>query len=99
MQYQQRPIWRICIYTILEIDFIKLLLLIASLPQNHEQIYSLQGSLLENLDYRFNNEHSADYRHLSMSVGDIVAIERDCEAPDYSDTEFAELELLPNFDA
>lgn len=79
--------------------FTKLLLHIARLPQNYEQVYSLQGSLLENLEYHFNNEHSADYRHLSMSVGDIVAIERDCEAPDYDDTKFVELELLPNFDA
>ena len=31
----------------------------------------------EQLFYRFNNEHPADYRHPSMSVSDIVAIKRD----------------------
>ena len=33
--------------------------------------------MLDNLEYRFNNEHPADYRHPSMSVSDIVAIKRD----------------------
>ena len=37
----------------------------------------LKGSVLDNLEYRFNNEHPADYRHPSMSVSDIVAIKRD----------------------
>ena len=36
-----------------------------------------KGSVLDNLEYRFNNEHPADYRHPSMSVSDIVAIKRD----------------------
>ena len=33
--------------------------------------------MLDNLEYLFNNEHPADYRHPSMSVSDIVAIKRD----------------------
>ena len=37
----------------------------------------LKGSVLDNLEYRFNNEHPADYRHPSMSVSDIVAIKQD----------------------
>ena len=36
-----------------------------------------KGSVLDNLEYRFNNEHPADYRHPSMSVSDIVAIKQD----------------------
>ena len=37
----------------------------------------LKGSVLDNLEYRFNNEHPADYRHPSMSVSDVIAIKRD----------------------
>ena len=37
----------------------------------------LKGDTAEQLFYRFNNEHPADYRHPSMSVSDIVAIKRD----------------------
>ena len=51
---------------------------------NYDLVYTaplvpsdLKGSVLDNLEYRFNNEHSADYRHPSMSVSDIVAIKRD----------------------
>ena len=51
---------------------------------NYDLVYTaplapgdLKGSALDNLEYRFNNEHPADYRHPSMSVSDIVAIKRD----------------------
>ena len=51
---------------------------------NYDLVYTapltpgdLKGSVLDNLEYRFNNEHPADYRHPSMSVIDIVAIKRD----------------------
>ena len=51
---------------------------------NYELVYSapllpsdLKGDTAEQLFYRFNNEHPADYRHPSMSVSDIVAIKRD----------------------
>ena len=51
---------------------------------NYDLVYTapldpsdLKGSVLDNLEYRFNNEHPADYRHPSMSVSDIVVIKRD----------------------
>ena len=51
---------------------------------NYDLVYTaplapgdLKGSVLDNLEYRFNNEHPADYRHPSISVSDIVAIKRD----------------------
>ena len=51
---------------------------------NYDLVYTapltpgdLKGRVLDNLEYRFNNEHPADYRHPSMSVSDIVAIKRD----------------------
>ena len=51
---------------------------------NYDLVYTaplapgdLKGSVLDNLEYRFNNEHPADYHHPSMSVSDIVAIKRD----------------------
>ena len=51
---------------------------------NYDLVYTaplapgdLKGSVLDNLEYRFNNEHPADYRNPSMSVSDIVAIKRD----------------------
>ena len=51
---------------------------------NYDLVYTaplipgdLKGSVLDNLEYRFNNEHPADYRHPSMSVSDIVATKRD----------------------
>ena len=51
---------------------------------NYELVYTapllpsdLNGDTAEQLFYRFNNEHPADYRHPSMSVSDIVAIKRD----------------------
>ena len=51
---------------------------------NYDLVYTaplapgdLKGSVLDNLEYRFNNEHPTDYRHPSMSVSDIVAIKRD----------------------
>ena len=51
---------------------------------NYELVYTapllpsdLKGDTVEQLFYRFNNEHPADYRHPSMSVSDIVAIKRD----------------------
>lgn len=51
---------------------------------NYDLVYAapltpgdLKGSVLDNLEYRFNNEHPADYRHPSMSVSDIIAIKRD----------------------
>jgi len=51
---------------------------------NYDLVYTaplapgdLKGSMLDNLEYRFNNEHPADYRYPSMSVSDIVAIKRD----------------------
>ena len=51
---------------------------------NYDLVYTaplapgdLKGSVPDNLEYRFNNEHPADYRHPSMSVSDIVAIKRD----------------------
>ena len=37
----------------------------------------MKGDTTEQLFYRFNNEHPADYGHPSMSVSDIVAIKRD----------------------
>ena len=55
---------------------------------NYELVYTaplqpsdLKGDTTEQLFYRFNNEHPADYRHPSMSVGDIVAIKRDARYP------------------
>ena len=52
--------------------------------ENYDLVYTaplspsdLKGSVLDNLEYRFNNEHPADYRHPSMSVSDIVAIKHD----------------------
>ena len=51
---------------------------------NYELVYTapllpsdLKGDTAEQLFYRFNNEHPADYRHPSMSVSDTVAIKRD----------------------
>ena len=51
---------------------------------NYELVYTaplqpsdLKGDTTEQLFYRFNNEHPADYHHPSMSVSDIVAIKRD----------------------
>lgn len=51
---------------------------------NYELVYTapllpsdLKGDATEQLFYRFNNEHPADYGHPSMSVSDIVAIKRD----------------------
>ena len=51
---------------------------------NYELVYTapllpsdLKGDTAEQLFYRFNNEHPADYRHPSMSVSDIVAVKRD----------------------
>ena len=51
---------------------------------NYDLVYTaplapgdLKGSVLDNLEYRFNNEHPADYRHPSMSVSDVIAIKRD----------------------
>ncbi len=48
---------------------------------NYDLVYTapllpsdLKGDTAEQLFYRFNNEHPADYRHPSMSVSDIVAI-------------------------
>lgn len=51
---------------------------------NYELVYTapllpsdLKGDTTEQLFYRFNNEHPADYGHPSMSVSDIVSIKRD----------------------
>ena len=51
---------------------------------NYDLVYTapllpadLKGDTAEQLFYRFNNEHPADYRHPSMSVSDIVAIKQD----------------------
>jgi hypothetical protein len=51
---------------------------------NYELVYTapllpsdLKGDTTEQLFYRFNNEHPADYGHPFMSVSDIVAIKRD----------------------
>ena len=51
---------------------------------NYDLVYTapllpsdLKGDTAEQLFYRFNNEHPADYRHPSMSVSDVVAIKRD----------------------
>ena len=51
---------------------------------NYDLVYTaplapgdLKGSVLDNLEYRFNNEQPADYRHPSMSVSDIIAIKHD----------------------
>ena len=51
---------------------------------NYELVYTaplqpsdLKGDTTEQLFYRFNNEHPADYQHPSMSVSDIVAIKQD----------------------
>lgn len=51
---------------------------------NYDLVYTaplapgdLKGSVLDNLEYLFNNEHPADYRHPSMSVSDVIAIKRD----------------------
>ena len=50
---------------------------------NYELVYTaplqpsdLKGDTTEQLFYRFNNEHPADYGHPSMSVSDIVAIKQ-----------------------
>lgn len=50
---------------------------------NYELVYTapllpsdLKGDTTEQLFYRFNNEHPADYGHPSMSVSDIIAIKR-----------------------
>ena len=55
---------------------------------NYDLVYTapllpsdLKGDTAEQLFYRFNNEHPADYRHPSMSVSDIVAIKRDGKVP------------------
>ena len=52
--------------------------------ENYELVYTapllpadLKGDTTEQLFYRFNNEHPADYGHPSISVSDIVAIKRD----------------------
>ena len=51
---------------------------------NYELVYTapllpsdLKGDTAEQLFYRFNNEHPADYHHPPMSVSDIVAIKQD----------------------
>ena len=51
---------------------------------NYELVYTapllpsdLKGDTTEQLFYRFNNEHPADYYHPSMGISDIVAIKRD----------------------
>ena len=51
--------------------------------ENYDLVYTaplqpsdLKGDTAEQLFYRFNNEHPADYRHPSMSVSDIVAIKQ-----------------------
>ena len=51
--------------------------------ENYELVYTapllpadLKGDTTEQLFYRFNNEHPADYCHPSMSVSDIVAIKQ-----------------------
>ena len=52
--------------------------------ENYDLVYTapllssdLKGDVAEQLFYRFNNEHPADYGHPSMSVSDIVAIKQD----------------------
>ena len=52
--------------------------------ENYDLVYTApldpgdrKGDTVEQLFYRFNNEHPADYRHPSMSVSDIVAIKQD----------------------
>ena len=52
--------------------------------ENYDLVYTaplqpsdLKGDPTEQLYYRFNNEHPADYGHPSMSVSDIVAIKQD----------------------
>ena len=68
--------------------------------ENNELVYTapltpgdLKGDVLENLYYRFNNEHPADYRHPSLSVSDIVAFKQDGKVScHYSDSfGFAEI--------
>ena len=68
--------------------------------ENYELVYTapltpgdLKGDVLENLYYRFNNEHPADYRHPSLSVSDIVAFKQDGKVScHYSDSfGFAEI--------
>ena len=52
--------------------------------ENYDLVYTAplqpgdrKGDNAEQLFYRFNNEHPADYGHPSMSVSDIVAIKQD----------------------
>lgn len=70
---------------------------------NYELVYTapllpsdLKGDTAEQLFYRFNNEHPADYRHPSMSVSDIVAIKRDGKVSCHYCDSFG-FEQLPGF--
>ena len=70
---------------------------------NYELVYTapllpsdLKGDTTEQLFYRFNNEHPADYRHPSMSVSDIVAIKRDGKVSCYYCDSFG-FEQVPGF--
>ena len=70
---------------------------------NYELVYTapllpsdLKGDTAEQLFYRFNNEHPADYRHPSMSVSDIVAIKRDSKVSCHYCDSFG-FEQVPGF--
>ena len=70
---------------------------------NYDLVYTaplapgdLKGSVLDNLEYRFNNEHPTDYRHPSMSVSDIVAIKRDGKVSCYYCDSFG-FAVVPGF--
>ena len=70
---------------------------------NYDLVYTaplapgdLKGSVLDNLEYRFNNEHPADYRHPSMSVSDVIAIKRDVKVSYHYCDSFG-FEQVPGF--
>ena len=71
--------------------------------ENYELVYTapmlpadLKGDTVEQLFYRFNNEHPADYQHPSMSVSDIVAIKRDGQVSCHYCDSFG-FEQIPGF--
>ena len=71
--------------------------------ENYDLVYTapllssdLKSDPTEQLYYRFNNEHPADYRHPSMSVSDIVAIKQDGKVS-YHYCDSVGFEQIPGF--
>ena len=71
--------------------------------ENYDLVYTaplqpsdLKGDTAEQLFYRFNNEHPADYQHPSMSVSDIVAIKQDGKVSCYYCDSFG-FQQIPGF--